>query len=318
MTIETKITGVSDGIAKAADEEVSTPKNTLPFQGKRIAISVSSHPELSVLGLSEQHIKDITVELSRYLIVNGATLLYGGDLRIGGYTELFADISSQYTNISDRSIRFINYFSFPFAKNLTTIDLARFKAKGVEAKILERPKITEKMGGPESFDPTLVIEDRFVVAESLSDMRLKMADDSDARIIVGGPLRNFMGYYPGVIEEALYSMDRGKPVYVVGGFGGAAKTVASLMAGGDSEELTDEAQFNTEFLKAFKLHSDGLDGIKVDYQKLRESFQKIDLEENLDRLGLSKDEVNVLSTSQNVHEIVFLIIKGLQKSFSGK
>jgi two-component sensor histidine kinase len=120
-----------------------TLKKTIPggkLYGKRIAISVSVSEDLEQLGLSQQHLQDISIEIARYLIVNGAKLMYGGDLRHGGFTELFSELSYQYRFLHDREKKFVNYCPFPNARLLTVKDKAMILQKQVELRILDIPE----------------------------------------------------------------------------------------------------------------------------------------------------------------------------------
>lgn len=189
MENESNISGISENLAESIAEQSTLEKLDFTqgaFFGKRIAISVSNSEDLDQLGLSENHVKDISIEIARYLIVNGAQLLYGGDLRNGGYTDLFAELSYQYKYINDRGKNFVNYFPFPMSKILTTDVLAKFHQKHVEAKRLPIPKHLGKIDEDRKLEPFKKIDDRFVITECLGDMRIQMANDSDARIVLGG------------------------------------------------------------------------------------------------------------------------------------
>src|SRR5689334_6625063 len=74
---------------------------------KQIGISISNNEELGQLGFSEIHLRDMTIEIARQLLISGAVIVYGGDLRKEGYTELFSDLSRQYRSINEpRKIHF--------------------------------------------------------------------------------------------------------------------------------------------------------------------------------------------------------------------
>ena len=47
----------------------------------RIGVSVSDSSNLARLGLAAEHVEDDMVEITRYLLAVGATVVYGGDLR---------------------------------------------------------------------------------------------------------------------------------------------------------------------------------------------------------------------------------------------
>ena len=121
MEKETNISGISENLAESIVEQNAIEEkkiNNSFLHNKRLAISVSVSEELEYLGLSSQHLDDISIEIARYLIVNGATLLYGGDLRQGGFTELFSELSYQYKYLSDKERRFVNYFPFPNSEKI--------------------------------------------------------------------------------------------------------------------------------------------------------------------------------------------------------
>lgn len=301
----------SENLSKAIDFQRVSDNNSL-LQQNSIAISVSESEELEILGLSSEHIKDISIELARYLIVNGATLLYGGDLRVGGFTEVFSELSFQYKRQKDRSYRFINYFAFPISKKLSTNYRAEFLKKQVEAKVLEVPKHLGVIDQMKEYQPFISIQDRYVIAECLTDMRIQMATDCNARIVLGGRQKGFTGYFPGIVEEAYHSLKANKPIYLLGGYGGAAKSIVDVICGNKPKELTNEFQFNTKFLMEFRDWSTGRSAVKVDYDYLIAYLQKHTVESISQNNGLSVGENQILFNSTNIHELVFIIIKGLQ------
>lgn len=321
METEKNITGISENLADSIAEQTVADESQIEkvlLYGKQIAISVSESEELEFLGLSDQHIKDISIEMARYLIVNGATLLYGGDLRKDGFTELFSALSFQYKYLKDRKHSFVNYFPFPTSRKLTIEDRANFKKKRVEVKILEIPKSIGEVDTEKTFDPFNDIEDRYVAAECLTNMRIKMADESDARIVLGGKQKNFSGYLPGIFEEAYHSLKANKPLYLLGGFGGAAKSIISLIKGDTPKELSDGFQFDTDFLKDFKIFSKDKASIQLDYEELNSFFRQYSVESISEKNGLSVIENQILFESTNIHELVFLIIKGLKNVIDAK
>lgn len=321
MDKEKNISGISENLAESiseqkANENLKAEKNIL--QGKRVAISVSDSEELEHLGLSQQHLKDISIEIARYLMVNGATMLYGGDLRNGGYTKLFAELSYQYKFLSDRKSRFVNYFPFPNFLKVSLDDRADFVKQQVEAKILDTPKHLGKIDLEKKYNAFSSVEDRHIYSECFSDMRIIMAKESDARILLGGKQKNYLGYIPGIIEEAYQSIRAGKPIYLIGGFGGAANSLTRVMSGERPEQFTNEFQYDSDFLQEFRKYCEGKSIINIDYDFLFEFFKSYGMEELSKRNGLTVDENKILFISNNIHEIVFLIIKGLKTISSNK
>lgn len=309
------ISGISENLAESIAELKSAgakPGQKGKLQGKRIAISVSGSEELEQLGLSENHIKDATIELARYLIVNGATMLYGGDLRQGGFTELFSELSYQYKYLSDKKCRFVNYFPFPNSKSLTDNDQADFLKKQVVAKILKVPKHLGKPDTKKHYYPKRIIKDRYLYAECYADMRIQMAKESDARIVLGGKQKGSTGYFPGIVEETYHSLKAGKAIYLLGGFGGATRSIIEIISGGTPKKLTNKYQFDTIFLRDFRKFATGKSPVVIDYGHIVDFFKKHSVRSLSKQNGLTVEENKILFESINIHELVFLIIKGLQ------
>lgn len=59
--------------------------------------------------------------------------------------------------------------------------------------------------------------------------RLAVSQSSVATFAVGGPIEDNRGRVPGICEQVMLSLALGKPVYVSGGFGGAAFALGNLL-----------------------------------------------------------------------------------------
>jgi hypothetical protein len=304
--------GISRTLSKSVRKKQWVGRK-LPLRGCRVGISVSETEELESLGLSIEHLRDISIELARYLIVNGATILYGGDLRVGGFTELFSELSHQYRLQSDRAPRFTNYFCFPTSVRLTTNDVAEFVKKQVEVKQIAIPQHLGVIDKLKDYKPSASIEDRYVIAECLTDMRTTMATESKARILLGGRQAGYTGYLPGIVEEAYHSLRLNKPIYLLGGYGGATKSIVDVISGAQPEQFTNEYQFATGFLKEFKRACAQKSSVSIDYDYLYKFFQKHSIDSISNQNGLSAEENSVLFESTNIHELVFLVMKGLDR-----
>ena len=66
-------------------------------------------------------------------------------------------------------------------------------------------------------------------AAALTDMRRRIIADSHALICLGGKVEGYSGRYPGVLEEIALSLSEGRPVYLLGGFGGATADAATVV-----------------------------------------------------------------------------------------
>lgn len=316
METEKNISGISENLAESIAEqkelEIKSRQKGI-LDGIRIAVSVSDNEDLEQLGLSIQHLKDVMIELARYIMANGGTLLYGGHLKNEGFTKLFAELSYQYKYLNDKSLRFVNYFPFPNSNSLTLEIKADFVMQQVEPVVIDIPKHLGEVDKSKPYDAETNIEDKYIFSECYSDMRRIMADESQARILLGGKQSKFLGYMPGIVEEAYYSLKANKPVYIIGGFGGAAKSLSKVICGEVPKELTNEFQYDNPFNQEFKKIYVDKASVPIDYDKLIDFFKQFNIDRFSEINGLSVNENLVLFESQNIHEIVFLIMKGLKQ-----
>lgn len=298
------------------DKQFITPMQllarTVNLNGMSVAISVSEAPDSDVLGYGADMIRDLTIELSRHLLIAGAEMVYGGDLRDGGYTELFSDMSLQYKNYQgdvDRdTIFFRNFFAWPIYLNFTTETKLQYKNSRVEPVFVDCP---DEYGGDKS-KPIAPVnnENSYIYALSLLKMRKQMESESNARVILGGKTFGFSGFMAGVIEEYIQAMEAGHPVYLLGGFGGAASLLASLIRKEKSiAAVIEEASKTPRYAEFMSYCMDR--SIDMGYGRLEAiAAGGIDGLKN----GLTVEQNYILLQSTDVIEIVGLILKGLSQT----
>lgn len=279
------------------------------LDGKKVAISVSESPDASTLGIGKAMFEDLSVELARHLLISGAHLVYGGDLRPGGFTELFKDLTYQYGIYEkDKMLRnyFTNYLAWPIYIGMSPTTQAEYKSCRV---------ICQKATIPNSIPtdlhdimvPPTSVENLYYWAESLRAMRQEMEANIDARIILGGRVTGFKGYLPGLYEEAINAANAKHPIYLLGGFGGAALRLIKLIKGETtSEKLFEECCSNRSYQEFVSY---------LDKEKGEMNFKALDFfVNNMGVLnnGLSSRENERLFVTTNVTEIIALVLKGLR------
>lgn len=302
------ISGVDSDLV--SQEKNQTEKSKI-LNGKKIAISVSINEDLERFGFTEQHLNDISIEIARYIIANDGIALYGGDLRENGFTYYFSELSNQYKKANDKKFKFVNYFVFPNTRRLTRDVRIDFHSKQIQIKEVSFPK-TVSIDEQKEYNPNKSIEDRYTFSECFKEMRIQMTQDCTARVLVGGKITNYLGYIPGVIEEALYTLRENKPLFLVGGFGGVTGKLIKLIKGEYVEELTNNFQYNTDFLIEFKDYVSSKCSY-TDFDVLKDELLKFDVKKISELNGLSIQENELLFSSKNIHEIIYLLMKGLRK-----
>jgi hypothetical protein len=129
-------------------------------------------------------------------------------------------------------------------------------------------------------------------AESLSFMRQQLANMCDARVCLGGKTSGFSGRMPGVIEEALCTLELERPIYCSAIFGGASARLADAMEKGNGEL--------NRFLENFGLHH-ARESIQMRFRGVKS--------------GLAPEEEFRLRHSNSIEEIIELTLRGVVKSW---
>ena len=279
------------------------------LEGKNVAISISESPGSSILGIGKAMFGDLSVELARHLLVSGAHLVYGGDLRSGGFTELFKDLAYQYGIYEkDKTLKyyFTNYLAWPIYIEMTPEIQAEYKSCRILCQKATIPDTIPTDLHSQMVPPTTV-ENLYYWAESLKAMRQEMESHIDARIILGGRVTGFKGYMPGLYEEATNAVKANHPLFLLGGFGGASARLIQLIKGETtSEKLFEECCFHHLYQEFVSY---------LDKEKAEMNFKALDVfsnNMNVLKNGLSKEDNERLFVTTNVTEIIALILKGLR------
>ena len=207
----------------------------LPQKNDRVAIGISisesDDHKMEKNGFTEIHLTDFFVEFCRYLIASGKNIIYGGDLRKFGYTQILIDLFRQYRDtVSEEhpiSNRIINYLSWPYYQQLSKKkekDL-RFIADFVKINPPNNPKIDLEKKVDFSNVLNMEQDEKEALNASLTHMRCVMIEACDFRIQMGGKMHGYHGIAPGIIEEAYTAIQKDVPMFLVGMFGGATGVI---------------------------------------------------------------------------------------------
>ena len=222
-----------------------------PLEGMQVAMSLSESPDADgPEGFTEHHVYDATVSIARSLISAGAAIAYGGDFRTGGYTPLLGQLIQNYNQTASKRAQ--NLHSY-LAANLDlgeappNVPLSFHHLKESPDFAAEaRLPIPAKPAGPTQPPAAFYFSDMRRVMEKHTQARVILGGNADARVEQGG--KGYGGRYPGVVEEAWRTLEAGHPLYVAGGFGGAAGMVADLLEGkATPPKLLDGTWMASEF-----------------------------------------------------------------------
>lgn len=122
----------------------------------------------------------------------------------------------------------------------------------------------------------------------------------NARLAISGKMNpasivnpnGYQGVMPGIIEESLYTLRAGQPLFIAGGFGGAAAVLSDIV------NKTDIYSGQPHLIKsAYDQHKDTLEEIEYLYNPLS--------------TGLDAGDIHRLATTRRPYEVARLVIKGL-------
>lgn len=197
---------------------------------KAIAISISESSDMAALGLASEHLQDAMAEIARHLLAMGARIVYGGDLRSNGFTELLFELVARHrrdADIGDTRPAILNYLASPVVASKSTAELRGMVDELVglaELHFLDSQGRDIEFDALNSVDQENVGEEEW--ANGLTAMRQVLTRVSDARIVLGGRTLGYKGRMPGIAEEALAALEANQPLFLLGGFGGCARDIA--------------------------------------------------------------------------------------------
>lgn len=294
-----------------------------------ISVSLGDADEEKALGLcSLLHVEDATRIVARQALAAGATLVYGGALaskpgQPGQLTEALFEMIGAYNKGGHVNVpALINYAAWPWSEEVDKAWLAS-RRKVLTVRVSPRPgdlADPDAEKGPEKFRRVgKTPQGGYVLARSLSAMRAELIKNTQARVMLGGRPHGFSGIMPGLVEEALLAIRSQQPLYVIGGFGGAAGLVAQAMLGNQPEGLTLDFQQRkspayAEVVKVYareRAAHPELNLPELDYPAIVREFAACGPAGLARTNGLTDDENRELFATGNIDSALFLLMKGL-------
>ena len=305
------------------------------LKGKLIALSMSESTDIDRLGLDQLHLESSMLDLSRYLLIKGATIAYGGHLGADGYTQKLFELVRTHNDLENVKPfdRIVNYRGWP----LPRLSIEQLAGLNRVSRTDQRPRpanIDEALHQDFKEKPTFFSADkspehRFAWALGMTEMRAFQSDVTRsgvvARMVLGGTFgptikitengerkeQWYMSRIPGVLEEILLSVQMGQPVFLIGAFGGVARLIIDLLQGKDREEATWEYQKRAPFAPEMRRLYEQRGILWMDYPEI------IDL---LRRKGigginplLTEDEHLELFDSVDPSRMIEIVLQGLNK-----
>lgn len=292
------------------------------FAKERIGISISDvHGDgFSSNHIHPDHLIRLAQDLARHLLARSATLIYGGDLRPDGFTEFILDEAAILKErIGGDLPKIENHLAWPLY--VSGPEIVSWRARYSQVmKTVEHMIPSDVTAGIASdvFLPPNTPNNSYIWSRCLTEMREQSMASSTIRICAGGRLFGYKGKMPGVLEEIVLAVNLGKPLFLLGAFGGVVGNVCYVLLNKDVPEvLTEECQIHhnagySDVQALAKAHEN-----ECDYRTVAETIQKVNVSDLASRCGLSEDEYVRVMGTPFIDECLHLIMKGL-KNVSGK
>lgn len=229
-----------------------------PLEGRRVGISISESDDLPALGLGNETVNALTVDLARRLIALGASVVLGHNWRTGGIMEAVARFALAYKSQSGPTEQFLiyNYLAFPDEPSLSASDRKELESMvstgtvrwaDCEADIFRalgdgsRPGNFGQGGRRAMIELAKASPQDLRRAFDLTAMRFRLTQGCDTRLVIGGRTKAYQGSAPGILEEAWWTLLLGEKLVICSGLGGAASAILAPDSPQAQEVMRDES-----------------------------------------------------------------------------
>lgn len=279
--------------------------DTYDLKERSIAISISESEDQMNLGIGQEMIYDITLELLRYILIAGGKIVYGGNLQENNLTERFRELSYQYGQYKNgTSIRSKNpederyltsFIAWPYHLIFNSDLLCEFQHSRVDLHFCDPddnvPECERRIGLMGN-DAEKEIKQIKALTKMRQEMENAVFEDRNgnkqellARIFIGGKTKSPNGGKPGILEEFEIALSHKRPIFLIGGFGGETKRIIEHIKGNESQRIQ------------------GLNTYTLDDLHCGITDQK---------------ELDILFYSTNIFNVIPIILKGLYKLVTSK
>jgi hypothetical protein len=206
-----------------------------PLIGRIVNISISESDDSPEFGFPWWQVNRITLQTVAALFGQGATILFGHDWREDGVMEAVYGFARQVQD-PDRTVTerneplLLNLLPWPDQPYLSLPDLQRLSStlRVESAGLPEQLRAASSKALDAGRDSQLY---QYFRARGLTFLRHRLNDICHVRLCLGGRRAGSAGRYPGIVEEALFALESGKPLYLSGSLGGATKQLIDAVEG---------------------------------------------------------------------------------------
>jgi hypothetical protein len=210
-----------------------------PLAGMIVNLSISESNDSADRGFPPAQVNHVTLQVVSALFGQGASLIFGHDWREDGVMEAVHEFAQQVQPPIALTAEQSQWSSQPPLWNLVpwpdplrlSKDDLECLASTLRVESAGLPEELTKYDDKEARDKQETPLYQYLRARGLTHLRHRLTRISHARLCIGGRKSGSEGRYPGVIEEALLSIEDRKPLYLAGVLGGATQQLIEALMG---------------------------------------------------------------------------------------
>lgn len=285
----------------------------------RIGISISERNEdfFSSINTHTDQLTTLSQALARHLLARSGTLIYGGDLRNNGFTEFILDEAHVLSDrLKSTDIRVENYLAWPLYLEDPKVKGWRAQHHNVMKTIeIDIPDDIANGLAQDVFIKPTTPQNLYIWSRCLTRMREDVINSCDYRICAGGKASGYKGKMPGVLEEIVMALDKGKPLFLLGGLCGITGDVCKLILGEETPVTLDESWQKANNAGYTELQNIAkTDNQHCDYVDVVSRIRAVNVKDLAKNVNLSESEYKILMQSPYTDECLHLVLKSLSKS----
>ncbi len=288
-----------------------------PLAGFMVGLSISESEDSETRGFPPSQVNRVTVQVVSSLFGQGVGLVFGHDWRDDGVMQTVYAIARemQPPDAGDNHRPLQNLLPWPDVPTLSDEQRQQLSS----TLLVERAGLPDGLREHLNATPaaaTRLPEYRYLRARALTHMRRRLEDRTHARLCIGGRSVGGQGRFPGVIEEAFLTFTAGKPLYLVGLLGGAARQVITALEGAPMPEdfckgAAGPAIYETTGTRLEK--SDPLDDRMTSRERVWATFAEAGVARLAKTNGLEPDENHFLFHTPSLDDAVQMVLVGLSR-----
>jgi hypothetical protein len=220
-----------------------------PLLGLTVGLSAAESEDASDPGFHHDELNRSVIRIAQRLLAAGARVVTGQDWRRSGIMEaLLKSAAVEHAASIGRPGRCAIHSLVPDGHERPSgaLEMDDYADAGIlQVENAGMPVWWSEVAG--QLTPEHRATARTVAG--LLHLRERMESLCDARICIGGKIRDFSGLYPGIVEEGWRTVRNGKPLYVTALLGGASRLLAQASGWPGGPRIED---FSGRFLAAGK------------------------------------------------------------------